>query len=74
MAKADLNKLAKRIQKEIEESSTAYRRLVSDRKAHSITISQQRILTQVKREMESRAGYEKNKLPKTITDLSLIHI
>lgn len=69
MAKADLNKLAKRIQKEIEESSTAYRRLVSDRKAHSITISQQKILTQVKREMESRAGYEKNKLPKTITDI-----
>jgi len=69
VAKADLNKLAKRIQKEIEQTSTAYRRLVSDRKAHTITVSQQKILTQVKREMESRAGYEKNNLPKTIADI-----
>ena len=69
MAKADLKKVLKKVENAIETSSTAYRRLVSDKKVHSITVSVQKITTQVKREMESRIGVKKGDLQKTIVDV-----
>ena len=74
MAKADLKKVLKKVENAIGTSSTAYRRLVSDKKVHSITVSVQKITTQVKREMESRIGVKKGKLQKTITDVIDIEV
>lgn len=69
MAKAALQKTLENIKQELQNSSTAYRKLVSDRKGHSVRISSAKIITQVKRELENRAGYEKNKLPGSIMDI-----
>ena len=74
MAQKDLKNVLKKVEKAIETSSTAYRRLVSDKKVHSITVSVQKITTQVKREMESRIGVEKGKLQKTIVDVIDIEV
>jgi len=69
VAKQDLKKLLVRVEAAIEKDSTVYRKLVSDKKAHSISISLQKVTTQVKREMESRIGVKKGKLQKTIIDV-----
>lgn len=53
----------------MEQTSDSYRKLVSDKKVHNILVSQQRIITQVKREMENRGGYKKGKLPQSIIDI-----
>tara|TARA_A100001388_G_scaffold167284_1_gene124941 strand:- start:846 stop:2201 length:1356 start_codon:yes stop_codon:yes gene_type:complete len=74
MAQKDLKNVLKKVEKAIETNSTAYRRLVSDKKVHSITVSVQKITTQVKREMESRIGVEKGKLQKTIVDVIDIEV
>ena len=66
MAQKDLKKILQKVEAAIEKDSTAYRKLVSDKKVHSITVSVQKITTQVKREMESRIGVGKGKLQKTI--------
>ena len=69
MAKKDLQATVKRIQELMEQTSDSYRKLVSDKKVHNILVSQQRIMTQVKREMESRGGYKKGGLPQSIVDI-----
>lgn len=69
MAKKDLQATVKRIQELMEQTSDSYRKLVSDKKVHNILVSQQRIMTQVKREMESRGGYKKGELPQSIVDI-----
>ena len=74
MAQKDLKKILDKVQAAIEKDSTAYRKLVSDKKVHSITVSVQKITTQVKREMESRLGVGKGKLQKTITDVIDIEV
>ena len=74
MAQKDLKNVLKKVEKAIETNSTAYRRLISDKKVHSITVSVQKITTQVKREMESRLGIEKGKLQKTIVDVIDIEV
>jgi len=74
MAQKDLKKILDKVQAAIEKDSTAYRKLVSDKKVHSITVSVQKITTQVKREMENRIGVKKGKLQKTITDVIDIEV
>lgn len=69
MAKKDLQATVKRIQELMEQTSDSYRKLVSDKKVHNILVSQQRIMTQVKTEMEKRGGYKKGKLPQSIIDI-----
>jgi len=69
MAAADLKKTLEVIQKRMEMSSDAYRKLVSDKKVHNILVSEQRIKTQVKREVESRGGYKKGTLPESINKI-----
>lgn len=69
MAKKDLQATVKKIQELMEQTSDSYRKLVSDKKVHNILVSQQRIMTQVKREMESRGGYKKGELPQSIVDI-----
>ena len=69
MAKKDLQATVKRIQELMEQTSNSYRKLVSDKKVHNILVSQQRIMTQVKTEMEKRGGYKKGKLPQSIIDI-----
>lgn len=55
------------LEKKIEKSSQAFRTLVSDKKAHSITLNSEEIKDQVRKELLSREGFDK--LPKSILDI-----
>lgn len=69
MSKQALQKTLKFIETRMQTSSQAYRDLISDKKVHSITVSQQKIKTQVKQEMLSRGGYRAGELPQSIIDI-----
>jgi len=69
MAKRDLEATVKKIQELMEQTSDSYRKMISDKKVHNILVSQQRIMTQVKREMERRGGYKPGGLPQSIIDI-----
>lgn len=69
MSKQALQKTLKYIETRMQSSSQAYRDLISDKKVHSITVSQQKIKTQVKQEMLSRGGYRAGELPQSIVDI-----
>lgn len=69
MSKQALQKTLRYVQSRMQQSSQAYRDLISDKKVHSITVSQQKIKTQVKQEMLSRGGYRAGELPQSIIDI-----
>lgn len=69
MAKRDLQATVKKIQELMEQTSNSYRKITSDKKVHNILVSQQRIMTQIKREMEKRGGYKPGNLPQSIIDI-----
>ena len=69
MAKSALDEAIKGIKRRLEKDSQTYRSLVSDKKVHSITVSEQKLKTQIKKEMLSRGGYREGQLPQSIIDI-----
>ena len=69
MSRQALEATLNMVQDRMKDSSEAYRQLISDKKVHSIRVSQALLITQIKREMESRGGYAPNTLPKSIMDI-----
>jgi len=69
VSKQALESTLNMVQDRMKNSSEAYRQLISDKKVHSIRVSQAMLITQIKREMESRGGYAPNTLPKSIMDI-----
>tara|TARA_Y100000994_G_scaffold249075_1_gene258929 strand:+ start:2049 stop:3392 length:1344 start_codon:yes stop_codon:yes gene_type:complete len=70
MAKADLSKLQTLLEKRLKDTSPTYRKEISDKLDHHIHISEQRIKTQVKKELIARgAGDKKGKLAKSLNTI-----
>ena len=69
MAAFDLVATLDRIQEDLYKTSEDYRKHVSNKKAHFITLNPNKIKTQVKREMENRGAYGFNKLPPEINEV-----
>ncbi len=64
MAQRDLKQLLERLDAELGKNSEAYRRLVSDTKAHYLTIEKATLREEIKQEMLLRGGFKK--LPDSI--------
>lgn len=70
MAQKDLKQLLERLDAELGKNSEAYRRLVSDTKAHYLTIEKGTLTKEIKQEMLLRGGFKKlpNSIEKIIED------
>lgn len=70
MAKVDLKKLTDVLERRLQDTSSTYRKEISDKLAHHIHISEQRISTQVKKELVARgAGDKKGNLAKSLNTI-----
>jgi len=68
VSKSALEKVLEDIEKRILSSSEEYRTLISDKKAHSITLDAEDLKKQVEAELKSRTGFEKG-LPESLNKI-----